>query len=574
MTHRAYVVHRQWILLWASFIALGWLLPNHYWPWTMFHHDAWFASASALAAAPLLWRTPGPWRIPKLGLVAGLLVGLPVLQWAAGQIPLAGHAAMSVAYLLGFCLVLWCGARWESLAPGHVLDGLFLALGLAAIAAVWVQLRQWLALDEGWEWWTMGAGAVRPAANFAQPNQAATFFCLGLGAVAWGAWRGQIRWAAGCLAAAYLLFGIALTGSRTAWLGLALAAVAVWHWRRLWPDVRTPRFVGGLFLFLIFCIGLQAYLPLGQQPGAGVLATASSHQRLELWAICLDAIRLSPWVGYGWNQTAMAELQALDVRPTGFVYFTSAHNLFFDLVLWCGIPLGGLLSVAILVWLARCFLAVKRADQAILVLLVLLVFNHSMLEFPLHYAYLLLPLGWLIGAMEVRVGGLATNYVKVPRAVVIAMYLAACALLGFIVADYFPIEAAYRTLKMERANIRVDPWTTPEARVLSHLSDHLEMVRAGPVKRLSNDELSHREHVTEWLPDSYGIYYLAAAYALSERPDQATLWMRRLCKLKSLGVCADAAKLWANAAKLHPELAAIPWPADALSTLPEKGEGR
>lgn len=564
MTPIAYVIHPQWILLWSSFMALGWLLPNHYWPWTMFHHDAWFAAASALAAAPLLWRTPGPWWIPKLGLVAGLLVGVPLLQWAAGQIPLAGHAAMSVAYLLGFCLVLWCGARWEAHAPGHVLDGLFLALGLAAMAAVWVQLRQWLALDEGWEWWTMGAGAVRPAANFAQPNQAATFFCLGLGAVAWGAWRGQIRWGVGLFGAGYLLFGIALTGSRTAWLGLALVVLAVWYWRRLWPDARTPWFVSGLFLFLIFCIGVQAYLPWGQQSGAGVLATGSTRQRLELWAICLDAVRLSPWFGYGWNQTALAGLQALDVRTAGFPFFTSAHNLFMDLVLWCGIPLGGLLSVGIFVWLARRFMAVKRPDQAILVLLVLLVFNHSMLEFPLHYAYLLLPLGWLIGAMELRLGGPATNCVKVPRAVVIALYLAACALLGLIVVDYFPIEAAYRTLKMERANIHVEPWTAPEAPVLSHLSDHLEMVRAGPVKRLSDDELLHREHVAEWLPDSYGMFYLAAAQALSERPDKATLWMRRLCKLKSPAVCADAAVLWANAAKNHPEIAAIPWPADTL----------
>ena len=471
---------------------------------------------------------------------------------------------MSVAYLLGFCLVLWCGARWEAHAPGHVLDGLFLALGLAAMAAVWVQLRQWLALDEGWEWWTMGADVVRPAANFAQPNQAATFFCLALGAVAWGAWRGQIRWGVGLFGAGYLLFGIALTGSRTAWLGLALVVLAVWYWRRLWPDARTPWFVSGLFLFLIFCIGVQAYLPWGQQSGAGVLATGSTRQRLELWAICLDAVRLSPWFGYGWNQTALAGLQALDVRTAGFPFFTSAHNLFLDLVLWCGIPLGGLLSVGIFVWLARRFMAVKRPDQAILVLLVLLVFNHSMLEFPLHYAYLLLPLGWLIGAMELRLGGPATNCVKVPRAVVIALYLAACALLGLIVADYFPIEAAYRTLKMERANIHVEPWTAPEARVLSHLSDHLEMVRAGPVKRLSDDELLHREHVAEWLPDSYGMFYLAAAQALSERPDKATLWMRRLCKLKSPAVCADAAVLWANAAKNHPEIAAIPWPADTL----------
>ncbi len=411
----------------------------------------------------------------------------------------------------------------------------------------------------------MGDIALRPPANFAQPNQAATFLCLGLGAIAWGAWRGQIRWRAGLFAAAYLLFGIALTGSRTAWLGLVLVVLAVWHWRRIWPDARTQWFVAGLYVFLVFCIVLQPLLPLGQLAGSGVLGTGSARQRFDAWQISLEAIALSPWTGYGWNQTALAELRALDARAVGFTFFNSAHNLFLDLVLWCGIPLGGLLSLAIVVWLVRRFSAVKRPDQAILVLLVLLVFNHSMLEYPLHYAYLLLPLGWLIGAMEVRLGGPVAAWFTVPRAVVIALYLATCALLGLIIADYFPIELAYRSLKLERAHIQTEPWTTPEARVLTHLSGHLEMVRAAPTKRLSDAELLHREQLTEMLPDGYAMFYLAAAEALSDRPEQATLWMRRFCKLKPAGGCAAAANDWATTGKNHPEMAAIRWPADTLS---------
>jgi O-antigen ligase len=566
MPGRTFVTHPKWIMLWASFIALGWLLPIHYVPWSSFHHDAWCAAASALAAAALVWRAKGPWPVPKVGLALGLLVLVPLLQWISGQIPLVGAATMAVAYLLGFFLVVWCGARWEAAAPGHLLDGLFLALGLAAVASVWIQLRQWLQLDTGWEWWSMGGPVARPAANIAQPNQAATFLCLGLGAVAWGAWRGQIRWSAGLFAAAYLLFGVALTGSRTAWLGLALVVLAVWQWRRLWPDARTPWFVAGLFLFLVFCIGFQTWLPTGQLSSSGVLGTDSARQRLDIWSITMDSVALSPWTGYGWNQTALAEMRALDARAEGFTFFNSAHNLFLDMVLWCGIPLGGLLSLAILAWLGRRFLAVKRPDQAILLLLVLLVFNHSMLEYPLYYAYLLLPLGWLIGAMEVRMGGPATTWFQVPRALVIALYLAACALLGLIIADYFPIELAHRSLKLERAHIQTEPWTTPNALVLSHLSDYLEMLRAAPTKRLSDAELLHREHLTEMLPDGYAMFYLAAAEALSQRPDQATLWMRRFCKLKPPGVCAAAANDWAESGKNHPEMAAIPWPADALSS--------
>jgi O-antigen ligase len=291
-----------------------------------------------------------------------------------------------------------------------------------------------------------------------------------------------------------------------------------------------------------------------------VFNPGSAVQRWEVWSLCLDAIRAAPWAGYGWNQTAVAELRALDLRTSGFPLFSSAHNLFVDLIVWCGIPLGGALCVVVVGWLVRRFLAVKRPDQAILMMLVVLIFNHSMLEYPLHYAYLLLPLGWLLGALEVRIGGDVSSWFRVPRAMVIALYLSATALLGLIIADYFPIELAHRSLKLERAGVQTEPWTTPDALVVSHLSSHLGMVRAATTSRLSEAELLDREHLTEAFPDGYAIFYLAVAEALNHRPDQAVLWLQRYCKLKPVDGCVHAANNWAQSGIKHPEIAAIEWP--------------
>lgn len=550
------VVHKKWIVLWACFLCLGWLLPNHALPWPAFHHDAWTALASSIAAAPLFFRTKGAWAMPKAGLFSGLAVCIALVQWGIGLIPLAGHAWMSVAYLAGFFIVLVCAARWEASAPGDVLDGLFVALGIAALLSVWIQLRQWYVLDNGWEWWSMGGEANRPAANFGQPNQAATFLCLGLGAVAWGAWRRQIHWPTGLLAAAYLLFGIALTGSRTAWLGLTLVVIAVWWWRRMWPDARTPWFISGLFCYLALCVvSLQWHAS-----GGSAISSGSAMQRWEIWGLCWDALRAAPWAGYGWYQTALAELRALDLRTTGFGPFNSAHNLFFDLLLWCGIPLGGILCIVILVWVTRRFLSVKTPDQAILLLLVLLVLNHSMLEYPLHYAYILLPVGWLVGALEVRMGGDVRNWLKVPRAVVAVLYLFATSLLALIIADYFPVEDAYRSMRLQRAGFQAAPWTTPDALVITHMSRHIEMVRAPTTRRLSDAELLERENLTEVFPESHAMFYLAASEALNHRPEQAVLWLQRYCKLMPASGCFNAAKDWAKSGVAHPEIAAIAWP--------------
>jgi len=281
----------------------------------------------------------------------------------------------------------------------------------------------------------------------------------------------------------------------------------------------------------------------------------------------MDALRVAPWTGYGWNRTAVAELHALDVRSTGLPYITSAHNLFIDLVLWCGIPLGLALCLCIVVWVIRRFRAVTTPDQAVLLLMVLVVLNHSMLEFPLHYAYLLLPTGWILGALEVRMAADVSRWLKVPRALPAALYLMATAWLVLIIRDYFPIEQAYRNLHLDRAQVRTEAWATPDALVLTHLSAHLDMVRAPTTRLLTQAELLERELLTEAHPDGHAIFYLAAAEAINHRPEQAVLWLKRYCKLNTAYGCQSAANNWAQSGIAHPEIVAIPWPVQFVNAL-------
>ena len=221
-----------WLVLWSCTLAIGWLLPNHYWPWLSFHSDAWVALTASLAALAVIWRSNGPAAWHRLTLLAAALMCVPCVQFASGMMPIAGNLWISLAYLAGLLMALLSGARWESSTPGQLGDGLFLAIGIAALLSVGLQLQQWLQLD-GIQLWTMGGGPSRPHANFGQPNQLATFLLWGLLASGWGLIRKYIGIRTALLTALYLLFGIALTGSRTAWLGVALLVGACLLWRRL-----------------------------------------------------------------------------------------------------------------------------------------------------------------------------------------------------------------------------------------------------------------------------------------------------------------------------------------------------
>jgi hypothetical protein len=198
------------------------LLPNHYPPWPSFHADAWTATVLALAAAAVIFRTKSATQWHASTVLVLLLVFVPWLQYSADLMTFAGQAWMSTVYLLGLLLALLIGQRWEQAGTEQLAGGLFWAIGVAAVLSVNLQLQTWLGLMGAgiFDLWSMGLAGARPYANFGQPNQLATFLLWGMLACAWGYSSNKIRASVALLLAAFLLLGIALTQSRTAWLEL------------------------------------------------------------------------------------------------------------------------------------------------------------------------------------------------------------------------------------------------------------------------------------------------------------------------------------------------------------------
>ena len=562
MTNHMPVMTPIWLVLWSCTLALGWLLPNHYWPWLSFHSDAWISAVLLLAAAAVFWRARGLVVLHCITLLVALLVLVPWLQYGFGLILLPGVAWISCAYLLGLLLALLVGARWEASSPSQLGDGLFLAIGIAAIVSVGLQLQQWLQLD-GLELWKIGGGAERPHANLGQPNQLGTLLLWGVLATAWAQVRKHIGGATAVLLAAYLLFGVALTGSRTAWLGVALMIAAAWWWRQLWTSSRWPWAATGLGLYFAICVVSVGWLRqalLGEmQLDLDNLMRASSEIRPLAWAAFLDAAWQRPWFGYGWNQVALAQVAVAPEHPPLFMAFTYSHNLFLDLVLWCGIPLGLLASAALLWWLWKRFRAVQSAENAVLVLLLLVVANHAMLELPLHFAYFLLPVGLVMGSLNARMG--ARQVLLLGRWAFLALWFAATALLALIIQDYARVEASYQTLRMEWAHIKIAlPVGPPEVLLLTQWHDYIKFARIEPKRAMSPEDLAWMRHLTGLYPNAILLHKFSTILALNQHPNEARLWLQRMCKMVPDSDCQTVKTMWARQSLQYPEIAAIPWP--------------
>ena len=519
-----------------------------------------------IAGAAVIARNPRPVHWHGLDIVVLFLSSVPFLQLTAGMLPFSGVAWVGTAYLLGFLLILLVGAHWEMAEPGGVGNGLFLAIGIAALLSIGLQLREWLGVtwdSDSLQIWSATFTPGRPSANLGQPNQLATILIWALLGCAWGVVRHKVRPVLAILFAVLVIFGIALTQSRIALVSLVSVTLAVWWWRRFFSAC-APWVVTSLLIYFLVCIfSLQAisdFLGLDVQIRSASMGGESTHLRLTAYRIFGDAVWQKPLWGYGWNQLVVAQLSVAQDHPAVGAFFVQSHNLFLDFLLWFGVPTGVFLSTYIIYWWIRCVVHVKNLQDILLVMFVLVVGLHAMVELPLHHAYLLLPTGLVIGALNQRMNKRVIWASS--RWPVWGIGLGACLLLAVIMRDYLQIDESFRTIRLESAHIgRLPPGKPPEVLVLNDLRELIYSARLEVKPDINADDMERLRKVTLSFPTPYNLFNLAKALAFRHRPEDARLLIQKMQKAEPDGYDLDMHRIWDSQARNQPAMAAVRWPA-------------
>lgn len=207
------------------------------------------------------------------------------------------------------------------------------------------------------------------------------------------------------LAFALFIFTVELSASRTGVVGVGVLAVWGLLDRRLSRAARLLLMAAPL-IYAVGWLGMSEWAHHTQHTfGAEARLHESSDissSRFPVWKETLQLIRANPWTGVGFGDFNFAwTLTPFPERPPEF--FDHCHNIVLQLLVELGIPLGGavvaLLAVAL--WLAyRRAWSVegpRGAGYRAAFMMVLLVMIHSLLEYPLWYAYFLLPAAWAWG---------------------------------------------------------------------------------------------------------------------------------------------------------------------------------
>ena len=379
-----------------------------------------------------------------LGVVAAAAMASSVL----GSLP-ASLALSATAMLAAAAVAVLAGASAPPAAFGAVCLAMALAgLPNAAIAFIQVFAPQW---PDG-DLIAHSSLVGRAVGNLRQPNHLASLLLWSAIAVVALLELGRLRLRGAGLAVALLMGALVLTASRTGTVGAVLLA--------LWAlaDRRLSRRARGLLLsapawYALAWVGMAAWARQAQQVFGGqarLAESVESSSRLAIWRDTLVLIREHPWWGVGFGEFNFAwSLTPLPQRPVAF--FDHSHNLPLQLFVELGLPLGTL-ALALLVfsllraaWLVRDGAAqAARLPQAACtarrtaLAMVVMIGLHSLLEYPLWYAYFLLPAAWCLGvalaprpdplaAPRVEPAGAAAARPDTPRAVTAAGQLPASA---------------------------------------------------------------------------------------------------------------------------------------------------
>lgn len=410
-----------------SLACLGvmWIFPFSYYlhnyPITTFYQEWWAAFLGLCAMTWLL--LPRLWLQPKLPRIAILPLGLALLiavQYALGLLPYFDQAWLYILYLMWASLLIMLGyhLRAEFGLPT-------LATILATYLLLGAEFSALMGVLQHYSWHTFldSVVSVKSTAaifgNLGQPNHYANYITLGLISLGLLNMRWKMHIWQVTLLALPLLYVLVLSGSRSAALYLIGMGVLAFSCYRHDKSKRPLLLYSAILIIGFGLMHLLVQIPsLSSTEGTvttiqrlagedGVVAGKARHVldqlRLALWHQGWLIFTQFPLLGagfgqYDWQHFLLTE-QLHDTHIAGM--YNNAHNLIIQIVAETG--LAGLLVLlsTLVMWLIQAIRAGERNAYDWWAYSILAVAGiHSLLEYPLWYAYFLGITALLLGVMD------------------------------------------------------------------------------------------------------------------------------------------------------------------------------
>ncbi|MHA3891804.1 PglL family O-oligosaccharyltransferase [Acinetobacter sp. GXMZU3951] len=522
-------------LLASVLIALAWLLPVHYRPWVTYTGELFaFLSLFTLVAIFLQQKI----KLPMVTLPLVVMAFIPVVQWMFGLEFFFSVALISCLFVIGFWLSTVLGYNLSLTQTDReqaftVFSYVLLIVGtLSGLMAI----AQWLTIENHIPG-IANLRSNRPYANFAQPNNMATFLILSLMSSLYLFEKSKVKAWALSLCSLVILVALVLSQSRTSWV-VCILFLGYFFYQQYRGYLRLKWYAMltwvGLFIGLILALPIAdhwiaqaSHLAIADSPTA-IERASSGHLRLGIWQQMLYAISDRPWFGYGWNQTSVAQVSVSEYYRIP-EWVRSSHNFVLDFLVWNGLLIG-VPFLAYLMYLAyRLISRVNSTESVIGTLMVIAVLVHALLEYPQNYAYFLLPLGFIVGLVlsqdnQLKVWTLAPKYMQI-------MFIVGGLLLVLIHRDYMvAVPKLNQSMRYEKTPEKIT--NHDRIYVLDELSRRIAWIRLNPNTLLSKAELQQIYEMVQCYPTKYDLLKYARVLAFNgdEQGARHQLWLLKQLK--------------------------------------------
>ena len=365
--------------------------------------------AAAFVGWSLLLLVLGKYLAMKLPnrAVAGVLCAIALLaatasaQLLVGKILWPSQLVQMLYFLAVAALVTWTAAQIQSLATrNQIIDAWawcwLVGCVLSAVAAL-VQYLQW---EVSWYIVAPLADAGRIYGNVHQSNQFATLMAMGLPGVVWLNQRNKLSMRAAAVCAVVIAVVVVMSSSRTGLIQLLWLAA----WMTL-PHTGKRRLAAPLLLAAVAAYGLfyalnQAgiftYFNSSRLPTMIDAEMGITDSRLSLWRETLTLIAQNPWAGVGFGQFEFYRTFS-DVPNALKIIHVNAHMLPLQIAVEYGLPVAALFFALAIYAVLKAGAAWRDPGGNFAMAGIGVVLIHSMTEFPLWYAFILLPFAFLCG---------------------------------------------------------------------------------------------------------------------------------------------------------------------------------
>jgi Virulence factor membrane-bound polymerase, C-terminal len=179
------------------------------------------------------------------------------------------------------------------------------------------------------------------------------------------------------------------------------------------------------------------------------------------------------------------------------------------------------------------------------------VLVHSLVEFPLWYTYVLIPLAFLLGMVhQKQIGSMA---IQVSRNYLLALFLLMALGLVGIATDYRRVVLGFRALGWESLGLKADEGSTepPSFTLFPQYYDYFRFAKTTAHAGMSPEDIAFMEHVAKRFGYPPVLMRMTFVYALNGRHDDAVRTMLTLKKLHG-HLYPEAYQSWKSMADAEP----------------------